>query len=72
MLRLNLWLSQLLFWFMLFTTMLEWRFVGWEQGLVGLMISTLLFAVWCWCEGRLGWERRLNPPRPSFIKGGRV
>jgi hypothetical protein len=60
LLRFYLWLSQVLFWFMLFKTILEWFFKGWQQGLVGLMITTLLFGVWVWCEGRMVWMKGWN------------
>jgi hypothetical protein len=63
----NLKFAQAAFWIVILVTIFEWRFVGWRQGLVGLMISTLLFGVWVWCEGTLEKKSSLNP---SFKKEG--
>jgi hypothetical protein len=65
----NLKFAQAAFWIVILVTIFEWRFVGWRQGLVGLMISTLLFGVWVWCEGTL--EKSLTQPLPSKRERGK-
>jgi hypothetical protein len=64
MLKFYLFVSQVLFWFLFFTSMFEWRFVGWQQGVSGMMLAALMLALWIWCEGRMEWRKRITT-RPS-------
>jgi hypothetical protein len=65
MLKFNLVASQFLFWLLFFVSMFEWRFVGWQQGVSGMMLAALMLALWIWCEGRMEWQKRITsrPPR---------